>query len=167
MYELLATCFCATSICCVQLQTCSQGITKLCTHLTHVTRSSLSIVTFSSMHSNCIAHNAIKFNYSYYHATFIQAIGQPQTWHHFVFLCPPSSQSPMPLHKRCPMSFFMCTVTLRPPTPALHCTTFLLILSIWREPVFSVIIDVPLPYNMFCTTVNCAFSLHNPPPQMK
>lgn len=137
-------------------------LTKLRTHSeTHGAHSLSLVVTFSKMHSNCIAHNAIKFNYSYYCAKKIQAMAQPQTWHHFVFLCPPSRQSPTLLHKRRLMSIFTCMITLRPQTPTLHYTTLILVLSIWWEPIFNVIIDDPLPYNMFSIVVDCAFSLHN------
>lgn len=128
--------FCATSICCVQLQICFQGIMKLRTHTTHIVRSSSSIATFPKMHSNCFAHNVIKINYSYCHANVFQATFQPQTWHHFVFLCPPSSQS---LHYSI--------------TTSLHYTTSLLVSSIWWEPVFSAVFDVSLAYNMFSVVV--------------
>ena len=89
MYELLAMCFCATSICYVQLQTCSQGMTKVRTHLIHDTHSSSPMATFPKMHSNYIAHDAIKSsfptvmpkNFKPHHNLFNGII--------FLFLCPP------------------------------------------------------------------------------
>lgn len=99
--------FCATSICCVWLQICFQGIPKLRTHLTHIARSSLSIATFPKMHSNCIAHNVTTLHWSLHYSI----------------------------------------------TTSLHYTTWLLVLSIWWEPVFSVICNVSLPFNMFSIVV--------------
>ena len=48
-------------------------------------------------------------------------------------------------------------LTLRPPTPTLHYTTSLMVLSIWWEPVLSVVFDAPLPYNIFSIIVGCVF----------